>query len=104
MARKKVIVEDTTVEEVIEEVIEDEIDPNLPPLSWDTIRMQRDDMLLSVERMYCFDSPDEIKQAYRDYKQKLRDLPDTYKDLKNLYKIEWPELPNFSQNLNRSRM
>lgn len=79
--------------------------PEAPPQpTWDDVRKQRDNMLLAVERLYNFDSPDEIKNAFAEFKQQLRDLPETYKDLEDLNQIEWPPLPMFTQQLNRSRL
>ena len=68
--------------------------PEPAPLkTWEDVRKHRDAMLLETEREYNFDSPESIKQAWRAYKQALRDLPDTYKDLEDLNQIEWPEAP-----------
>lgn len=79
-------------------------EPQTPPQpTWDDIRAQRNNMLLAVEKMYNFDSPEEYKQAFIEFKQQLRDLPEKYKDLEDLNQIEWPQLPNLQQPLNRSR-
>ena len=79
--------------------------PDIPPeKTWDDVRKQRDVMLLHTETQYNFDSPDEIVNAWKEYKQKLRDIPETYKDLEDLNQIEWPTQPNFEQELTRSRL
>lgn len=72
--------------------------------TWDDVRKARDDMLLHAETQYNFDSPEEIINAWKEYKQALRDLPDTYKDLEDLNQIEWPQQPNFEQQLTLSRL
>lgn len=71
----------------------------IPAKTWDDIRNQRDQMLLEAERRYNFDSPTEIIEAWKTYKQQLRDLPETYKDLEDLNDIEFPQMPDFSQSL-----
>jgi Phage tail assembly chaperone protein len=71
--------------------------------TWDDVRKFRDEHLYAVERKYRFDSPPEMIKAYQDYKQQLRDIPQKYADLEDLRQIVWPELPNFSQNLNTTR-
>jgi hypothetical protein len=75
-----------------------------PEKTWDDVRAQRDGMLLDAEQRYNFDSPKEILDAWKDYKQQLRDLPETYKDLKDLNQIEWPTQPNFDQKLTLSAL
>jgi hypothetical protein len=72
--------------------------------TWDDIRKERDVILLWCETQYNFDSPENIKKAWRDYKQALRDLPETNKDVEDLNTIEWPNAPDFSQKLNLSRL
>jgi hypothetical protein len=82
-----------------------ETPPDTPPTkTWDDVRQQRDNALLAAENNYCFDSPPAIINAWKEYKQQLRDLPETYKDLEDLNQIVWPEEPNFSQDLQLSRM
>jgi hypothetical protein len=79
--------------------------PDTPPeKTWDDVRKQRDTMLLHTETQYNFDSPEEIINAWLDYKQQLRDIPETYKDLEDLNQIEWPQQPDFEQTLTRSRL
>jgi hypothetical protein len=75
---------------------------NPPKKTWADVRLQRDNALLDAERKYNFDSPEEIINAWKEYKQKLRDIPETYKDLEDLDKIEWPQLPDVSQQLTTS--
>ena len=67
------------------------------------VREHRDALLLDAERHYNFDSPKEIRKAWEEYKQILRDLPETYKDLEDLNQIQWPNFPNFEQNLTVAR-
>jgi hypothetical protein len=69
------------------------------PVTWDTVRSMRDQMLLEAESKYNFDTPASIKAAWREYKQELRDLPTKYKDLEDLTQIEWPQTPDHSQQL-----
>ena len=62
--------------------------------TWADVRAQRDQLLQEVETLYNFDSPESLKNAYRAYKQELRDLPETYKDLEDLNEIIFPNLPS----------
>ena len=78
--------------------------PPAPPKTWDDVRTQRDQMLEWAETQYNFDSPEYIIEAWKAWKQELRDLPAKYADLEDLNQIEWPPLPTVSiQNLNLSR-
>jgi hypothetical protein len=76
----------------------------VPEKTWDDVRAQRDGMLLESETQYNFDSPKAIIDAWKEYKQKLRDIPETYKDLEDLNQIEWPDRPNFDQQLTLSSL
>jgi len=72
---------------------------NVIPVTWDNIRNMRDQMLLEAENRYNFDTPTSIKDAWKAYKQELRDIPTKYKDLEDLSQIEWPQAPDFTQKL-----
>ncbi len=74
------------------ETPDDEVEATVV-VTWDTVREQRNAMLLAAERRYNFDTPEPIKAAWRAYKQELRDLPEKYADLEDLSQIEWPQLP-----------
>ena len=72
-----------------------EIIPASPPeKTWADVRKQRDALLLEAERQYNFDTPEEVKAAWRAYKQQLRDLPETFKDLEDLNQIVFPDTPS----------
>lgn len=76
-----------------------------PAKTWDDVRAQRDQMLDWAETQYNFDSPDHIIEAWKAWKQELRDIPLKYKDLEDLTQIEWPPIPNVQiQQLNLSRL
>ena len=68
-------------------------------VTWEMVREHRDMLLLDAERQYNFDVPTEMLEAWKEYKQKLRDIPETYKDLEDLNQIRWPDMPNFQQEL-----
>jgi len=80
-------------------IIETEPTQDTPPVTWEIVRMRRDQMLLLAESRYNFDSPESIQSMWREYKQVLRDIPITYADLDDLSKIVWPQMPNMDQEL-----
>ena len=74
-----------------------------PKITWDDIRLIRNDLLHQIEGKYRFDMPPALLKQFQDYKQALRDLPETYKDLEDLHQIKWPNPPMIHQNLVLSR-
>lgn len=69
------------------------LENSIPNPTWDEVRRKRDQMLLDAERGYNFDTPEEIQEVWRAYKQELRDIPTKYADLEDLNLIEWPANP-----------
>ena len=46
-----------------------------PPITWDDIRLQRNNFLASSDAMFNIDTPEPLKQQWVDQRQLLRDLP-----------------------------
>lgn len=56
--------------------VNDLIINDIPPLTWDDVRLMRNSMLSSCDNTFNIDTPDSIKQQWIDHRALLRDLPD----------------------------
>lgn len=63
-------------------------------ISWDDVRNKRDSLLRSTDYTQIPDYSHENKEAYKKYRQALRDLPQTYEG-KNPIEIIWPKINDF---------
>jgi hypothetical protein len=61
-------------------------------MTLDTIRVIRNAKLRATDHTQLMDAPltPEQKQAYKDYRKKLRDLPQNISDIND---VQWPEEP-----------
>lgn len=62
-------------------------------ITWDDIRITRDNMLAYSDTKVNDDAPDSVKQPWIDYRQKLRDIPAVYDGLP-AYRVIWPTEPS----------
>ena len=62
---------------------------------WETIRLQRNELLNQSDWTQVNDSPlsDSKKQEWATYRQSLRDLPATYQSVNNIADIIFPTMP-----------
>ena len=62
---------------------------------WETIRLQRNELLNKSDWTQLNDSPlsDSKKQEWATYRQSLRDLPDTYQSVNNIADVIFPTMP-----------
>ncbi len=68
-------------------------------LTWDNIRSQRDRTLSASDGAIAEDMPTDLKDAWKAYRQKLRDFPKTMADAgvePNIAQHMFPDEPNFS--------
>jgi hypothetical protein len=63
----------------------------------ETIRDRRNSLLAASDNKVAPDMPEEIRQKWIDYRQKLRDLPDDWADVPN-YLIRFPLSPDQTIN------
>ena len=65
---------------------------NFAPADWTQVRRRRDQLLSVCDWTQVPDSPlsPEVKEAWRVYRQKLRDITNTFS---NPDEVEWPDLP-----------
>ena len=47
----------------------------MPEMTWDDVRMARNNMLFASDHMFNFDTPEPLKTEWVEYRQLLRDLP-----------------------------
>jgi hypothetical protein len=62
---------------------------------WETIRLQRNELLNQSDWTQINDSPlsDSKKQEWATYRQLLRDLPNTYQSVNNIADVIFPTIP-----------
>ena len=62
---------------------------------WETIRLQRNELLNQSDWTQINDSPlsDSKKQEWAKYRQSLRDLPATYQSVNNIADVIFPTIP-----------
>lgn len=62
---------------------------------WETIRLQRNELLNQSDWTQVNDSPlsDSKKQEWATYRQSLRDLPATYQSVNNIADVIFPTMP-----------
>ena len=62
---------------------------------WETIRLQRNELLNQSDWTQVNDSPlsDSKKQEWATYRQSLRDLPATYQSVNNIADVIFPSMP-----------
>ena len=62
---------------------------------WETIRLQRNELLNQSDWTQVNDSPlsDSKKQEWATYRQLLRDLPATYQSVNNIADVIFPTMP-----------
>jgi hypothetical protein len=62
---------------------------------WETIRLQRNELLNQSDWTQINDSPlsDSKKQEWATYRQLLRDLPNTYQSVNNIADVIFPTMP-----------
>ena len=71
--------------------------PPPPPLvNWEQIRNERNGRLFWSDHVFVLDSPysTEKKEAWRTYRQELRDLPKKFADAKDMDAVIWPTPPH----------
>jgi len=64
---------------------------------WETIRLQRNELLNQSDWTQINDSPlsDSKKQEWATYRQLLRDLPNTYQSVNNIADVIFPTIPEW---------
>ena len=60
---------------------------------WDFLRTERNTRLANSDGKIAEDMPESLKQAWRDYRQKLRDMPTDWADVPG-YLVRFPESPD----------
>ena len=62
---------------------------------WETIRLQRNELLNQSDWTQINDSPlsDSKKQEWATYRQSLRDLPSTHQSVNNIADVIFPSIP-----------
>lgn len=68
------------------------VPPPVPPLTWDDIRIERDNLLAASDWTRMDDAPltTEQRDAWAAYRQALRDIPQTFTDPNE---VVWPTAP-----------
>jgi hypothetical protein len=67
------------------------VDREIPPLTWDDIRIKRNFLLTESDWTVCVDSkPKPSKQDWLNYRQSLRDITTVFSSAEN---VVWPIIP-----------
>ena len=74
----------------LEIIPEPELVEELEPITWETIRTQRNYLLSQTDWIFAPDVTLKNKEAWITYRQSLRDLTNTFK---NPEEVVWPEKP-----------
>lgn len=70
---------------------EPEPQPEIPPITWEYIRAERDGLLFNSDWAVLPDAdPKPSKQAWLDYRQALRDVPQNFPTPES---VVWPQKP-----------
>ena len=66
------------------------LDRPIPKPTWEQIKSKRNDLLKESDWIDLPNSPSKNKEAWLDYRQKLRDIPQNFKKPED---VVWPNLP-----------
>jgi hypothetical protein len=69
---------------------EPEPEPEPQPITWDTVRLQRENSLLASDWVGLTDSNPSNKETWLAYRQALRDIPQTFTTPES---VVWPTMP-----------
>ena len=66
-----------------------------PPIDWTHIRNERNGRLFMSDHIFVLDSPysTEMTNAWRKYRQELRNIPETFAGAKTMVDVIWPTPP-----------